>query len=191
MRPSAVPRARFGTSSRRTRATMPAVGGHGRGPDQHWPIFGTQTPTQPPPKGRHAPTQHLPGPQQSESVTAPLASRLPEAARTTGLDWDGNLISISSGRDRPGTPGPFPPCPSWGPMRIAPAATRSFHRQSMQELAPKEAKHAMHACGPAAHVTAHVATATAQAAFLKMLQPDDSNPLPKGLVLGPRMTDGD
>jgi hypothetical protein len=33
--------------------------------DQHWPMFGTQTPAQPT-KGKQAPTQHLPEPQQSD-----------------------------------------------------------------------------------------------------------------------------
>jgi hypothetical protein len=38
-------------------------------------MFGTQMPAQPPPNGRHAPTQHLPAPQQSEASTFDDVSR--------------------------------------------------------------------------------------------------------------------
>jgi hypothetical protein len=55
-------------------------------------MLGTQMPAQPPPKGRHAPTQHLPAPQQSDGVSAALRSGEVAPQRATGDDWDGSLI---------------------------------------------------------------------------------------------------
>ena len=69
-------------------------------PVQHWPIFGTHTPAQPPPNGRHAPTQHRPAPQQSEGAMPEVSSRALLICRATGLAWIGNFMSVSSGPAR-------------------------------------------------------------------------------------------
>jgi hypothetical protein len=61
---------------------------------QHWPIFGTHTPAQPPPNGRHAPTQHRPAPQQSEGAMPEVSSRALLICRATGLAWIGNFMAV-------------------------------------------------------------------------------------------------
>lgn len=66
-----------------------------RGAVQHWPIFGTQAPTQPM-NGTHAPTQHFPEPQQSDCVTPLPSCRADTERRSMGLAWTGDFMTATS-----------------------------------------------------------------------------------------------